>query len=47
MQGVTTRRSGATARMHNTAGGLFLELPGGFVREGRIAALQRLRRGPP
>ena len=47
MQGAATRRSGATARSRNTAGGLFPGLPTGFGREGRIAALRRLHRGPP
>ena len=34
MQGAATRRSGATARSRNTAGGLFPGLPTGFGREG-------------
>jgi hypothetical protein len=47
MQGAATRRSGATARSRNAADGLFPELPAGFAREAPIAALRRLRRGPP
>ena len=47
LQGAATRRSGATARSCNTASDHFAGQPEGFKREGRIAALQRLHRGPP
>jgi hypothetical protein len=47
MQGAAARRSGATARSRNAASDWFAELPRGFERKGRIAALRRLLRGPP
>ena len=40
MPGVATRRSGATARSRNTAGGRFPGLPAGFAPEGRLALSQ-------
>jgi hypothetical protein len=45
MQGAATRRSGATARRRNTAGGLFLRLPAGFGREGTHCGVAALAQG--
>ena len=45
--GAATRRGGSTARSRNNVGSRFPWLPGGFGREGRIAALRRLHREPP